>query len=104
MVKLSSDWRRARSCFSGEGLASSLSVVRADDEGPSSAVVPLFPVVGRPGLGGVVVEDEEEELAEETVVVAERVVLEHALEHDDPADGFENNPEISERLRTFHIV
>lgn len=70
----------------------------------ASAVVPLLPAVGEAGLGGVAVEEEGDELAEGVVVVAEREVVEHALEHDDPADGLENKPEISERLRTFHIV
>lgn len=74
-------------------------------EAPSSAVVPLFPVVRDAGFGGVVVEEEEEESAEHVVVVAIREELCDALEGEDPADGLHDNPQVSKHLRrTFHIV
>jgi len=38
------------------------------------------------------------------LVVAVGEELGDAFEGDDEADRLDNNPEISERLRTFHIV
>lgn len=68
-----------------------------------SAVVPLFPVVRDAGFGGVAVEEEDENSAECVVVVAVGEELGDAFEGDDPGDGLHNKPEISKRLRTFHI-
>jgi hypothetical protein len=51
-----------------------------------------------------VAEEDDEQLVEEGAIVAVGEEVEHAVEHDDPADGLENEPEIRQRLRAFHIV
>jgi len=43
-------------------------------------------------------------LAEEVVVVAAGEELGDSVKGNDEADGLENKPCISKRLRTFHIV
>lgn len=53
-------------------------------------------------MGGVVVDEEAEEAAEDVVVVDVREELGDALEREQPADGADNKPEISKRLRSFH--
>lgn len=50
---------------------------------------------------------EEEKGSDEVVLVCERIGvddLDNAFECEDKADDFENNPCVSKRLRTFHIV
>ena len=47
---------------------------------------------------------EEDKSAEEVVIVAVGDVLRNSVEGNDEADGLENKPYISKRLRTFHIV
>jgi hypothetical protein len=74
-----------------------------------SRVVPFFPGVGETGLGRVSVETdelvaEEDELADKLVVVAAGEVVGDSVEGEDEAEGLENKPCISKRLRSFHIV
>lgn len=70
----------------------------------SSGVVPLLPVVWEAWAGGVSVEDKGDEASEEVVRVSITKVLCDTFEGDDPADCLDNDPEIRQRLRTFHIV
>ena len=97
MVKLSSERRTSASALI-------LAVVSASVSVSGLTVVPLFPVVGEAGFGGIAAEEEDEEVAEEGFVVALGEVLGDALEGDDPAEGLDNKPEIRQRRRTFHIV
>lgn len=69
-----------------------------------STVVPFFPVVWNAGFGWIAVEEDEEDLAERAVVMAFCEEFGDTFEGKDPADGLYNNPEISKRLRAFHIV
>lgn len=71
---------------------------------PSSTVVPLDPVFWRSWYGWVVVEEEEDETADDSVVVSVGEEVGNALEGDEPADGADNEPQISKRLRSFHTV
>jgi|SRR3569833_2055419 len=107
MVKASSArrtaWSSSAAAVAARSLSPSLpsaSLLRASP----SAVVPLLPAVRDAGSGGIVAEEEEEKAAEEGVVVAVREELGDAFEGQDPADGLDNKPEISKRLRSFHIV
>ncbi len=106
MVKVSSDWIVERSwawaAAGSAGLGSGCDAACSGAAG--SAVVPVVPAVGQAGAGGVAAKEEDEDVVEEAAVVAVREVLEHALEHDDPGEGLENEPEIRQRLRAFHIV
>ena len=104
MVKASSDLMVEKSCVSAAAAVSSSAVSSLLVSVAWSAVVPLLPAVWEAGSGGIAAEDDDEKLVEEGAVVAEREVLEDALEHDDAADGLENEPEIRQRLRAFHIV
>lgn len=70
----------------------------------ASGVVPLLPAVWGPGVCGVSVEDEGDEPAEEAVRVPVAKELCDAFKGDDPADCLDNEPEIRQRLRAFHIV
>lgn len=69
-----------------------------------SAVVPLVPAVGEPGLGGIAVDEEEHELAEGSVRVSAGEELGDALEREEPPEGLDNKEEVRQRLRTFHVV
>jgi len=104
MVKPSSDRRASRSCCSAAAVSSTEPAGAASPDTGPSAVVPLFPAVRGSWTGGVVVEEEEDKAAEGVVVVAFGEELGDAFEGEDPADRLDNNPEISERLRTFHMV
>ena len=110
MVKASSDlmveksWVSAAAAAAAAVSSSAVSSLLVLVSAPWSAVVPLLPAVWEAGPGGVAPEDDDEQLVEEGAVVTEREVLEHALEHDDAADGLENEPEIRQRLRAFHTV
>lgn len=121
MVNASSDLITERSCASAAsaalvasgaeavasasvGVASWFLVVFGASSPASLAVVPLFPVVGGPGPGGVVAEDGDKDLAEEGAVLGVAEVVDDAFEREDPADELENEPEIRQRLRAFHTV
>lgn len=107
MVNVSSDLIMERSCVSAAAAAAESSFSGTSgvvEVAAGSAVVPLVPAVGEPGAGRVAAEEDDEQLVKEGVVVAEGEVLDDAFKHDDPADGLENEPEIRQRLRTFHIV
>ncbi|TLD17478.1 uncharacterized protein PgNI_00947 [Pyricularia grisea] len=71
---------------------------------PSSTIVPLDPVFWRSWCGWVVVDEEEDEAAEDSVVVSVGEEVGNAFEGDEPADGADNEPQISKRLRSFHTV
>ena len=77
---------------------------------PASGIVPFFPRVREAGSRGVAVEfvDKleivDDEAADESLVVAVGEMLCDAVECDNEADCFENNPEISKRRRSFHVV
>ena len=88
-MKASSDWRM----FASDSCGSE-----------ASAVVPLFPVVGEPGLGWVAAEEEGKEGSEGGFVLSLGEELGDAFESDDPSEGLDNDPEIRQRRRTFHIV
>ena len=104
MVKASSDLMVEKSWVSAAAAASPSVLPSLVVSVAWSAVVPLLPAVWEAGSGGVAAEDDDEKLVEEGTVVAEGEVLEHALEHDDAANGLENEPEIRQRLRAFHTV
>ena len=88
-MNVSSDWRMLASDSCGS---------------EPSAVVPLFPVVGEPGLGWVAAEEEGKQGSEGGFVLALGEELGDAFEGHDPAEGLDNKPEIRQRRRTFHIV
>ena len=94
MVKASSDCKT----FASDSAAA------AAEEIASSAVVPLFPVVGESGCGRVVAEEEGDDGAKGGLVLALGEELGDAFEGDDPSESLDNDPEIRQRRRTFHIV
>jgi hypothetical protein len=102
MVNPSSDRSTSRSFCSAAAASAPGSVGIGSSD--ASAVEELLPTFADSGPGGVAVEEEEDEAAEGVVVVAVGEELGDAFEGEDPADRLNNNPEISERLRTFHIV
>ncbi len=67
-------------------------------------IEPLVPVVRELGPGWVAVEEEVEDLSEEGKGVSLAKVLGDDFEAKDPSERADNNPEVRQRLRTFHIV
>lgn len=101
MVKCSSFWSI---CWSFSWSCCRVCCLCSSSCSSSSAVVPLFPVVWDSGAGGVSVDKEEKKSAEEVVIVAVGEEVGDAFEGEEPGKGLDNNPEIRQRLRTFHTV
>lgn len=74
----------------------------------SSRVIPFLPGLRWFGSAAVVVgsftEAEEEELPVEVLVVSIEEVFSDGFEGNNESDDLENNPKVSKRLRTFHMV
>ena len=108
MVKASSVFRTSRSFFWRPSM-DSWSVPPSLDSSfrsrsRSSCVVPLLPVVREAWGGRVALEEDVDDAADEVMGVAVAEEVGDALEGHDPADGLDNDPEVSERLRAFHAV
>ena len=84
--------------------ASSDCKIFASDSWGWSAVVPLVPVVGEPGLGRVVAKEEGEDGSKGRLVLPLGEELGDTLKGHDPSEGLDNEPDIRQRRRTFHIV
>lgn len=106
MVKCSSDCNIAASfltfccfCSASAGICSSAA--------PLSGIKPFCPLLGTAwdfGSRGVATEEESEDASEGCFVVSFAEVLGDSFKGHDPADGLDNEEDIRQRRRTFHIV
>jgi len=70
----------------------------------SSAVVPLFPVVGWSWSGRVAVEEEDGKASEDVGEMSVGKELPDSVDSCDTGSDLENIQEINKRLLTFHTV